>query len=124
MRGQQGRHAALPQLREDALRGQRAVECVEVNTRRIIGEFSFHRSGLRLVFHHGRLQAVEAWTPTPDERGSAAFPDLTFLQLLFGYRTLDDLRYAFADCWVENYATHALLEALFPRQDSDVWPIA
>ena len=54
---------------------------------------------LRLAFHHGTLQAAEAWTPTPDERGSAAFPDLTFLQLVFGYRTLEDLRYAFADCW-------------------------
>jgi hypothetical protein len=87
-------------------------------------KLSFYRSGLRLVFHHGSLQAAEAWTPTPDERGAAAFPDLTFLQLLFGYRTLEELRYAFADCWVENDATHTVLEALFPRQDSDVWPIA
>jgi hypothetical protein len=87
-------------------------------------KLSFYRSGLRLAFYHGRLQAAEAWTPTPDERGSAAFPDLTFLQLVFGYRTLEDLRYAFADCWVEHETTHALLEALFPRQDSDVWPIA
>jgi hypothetical protein len=87
-------------------------------------KLSFYRSGLRLAFHHGSLQAVEAWTPTPDERGSAAFPGLTFLQLVFGYRTLEDLRYAFADCWVEHDATHTVLEALFPRQDSDVWPIA
>jgi len=87
-------------------------------------KLSFYRSGLRLAFHHGSLQAAETWTPTPDERGSAAFPDLTFLQLLFGYRTLEDLRYAFADCWVENDATHAVLEALFPWQVSDVWPIA
>jgi len=87
-------------------------------------KLSFYRSGLRLAFRHGSLQAAEAWTPTPDERGSAAFPDLTFLQLVFGYRSLEELCYAFADCWVENDATHAVLEALFPRQDSDVWPIA
>jgi hypothetical protein len=85
---------------------------------------SFYRSGLRLAFHQGSLRAAAAWQPTPEERGTAAFPDLTFLQLVFGYRTLDELRYAFADCWVENDETQAVLEALFPRQDSDVWPIA
>ena len=87
-------------------------------------KLSFYRRGLRLAFHQGCLRASEAWQPTPNERGTAAFPDLTFLQLLFGYRTLEELRYAFADCWVENDATQAVLEALFPRQDSDVWPIA
>lgn len=87
-------------------------------------KLSFYRSGLRLAFHQGGLCASEVWKPTPDERGAAAFPDLTFLQLLFGYRTLEELRYAFADCWVANDATQAVLEALFPRQDSDVWPIA
>jgi hypothetical protein len=87
-------------------------------------QLSFYRSGLRLVFQQGSLRASEAWQPTPEDRGMAAFPDLTFLQLVFGYRTLEDLRYAFADCWVEQDATRAVLEALFPRQDSDVWPIA
>src|SRR5205823_412644 len=84
-------------------------------------KLSFYRSGLRLAFHQGGLRASEVWKPTPDERGAAAFPDLTFLQLLFGYRTLEELRYAFADCWVANDETQAVLEALFPRQDSDVW---
>jgi hypothetical protein len=87
-------------------------------------KLSFYRSGLRLVFQQGSLRASEAWQPTPSERGTAAFPDLTFLQLVFGYRTLEELRYAFADCWVEHDDTQAVLEALFPRQDSDVWPIA
>jgi hypothetical protein len=87
-------------------------------------QLSFYRSGVQLVFHQGSLRASEPWRPTPSERGTAAFPDLTFLQLVFGYRTLEELRYAFADCWVENDAAQTVLEALFPRQDSDVWPIA
>ena len=87
-------------------------------------KLSFYRSGLRLVFHQGCLRTSEEWKPTPDERGMAAFPDLTFLQLVFGYRTLEELRYAFADCWVTNDETQAVLEAIFPRQDSNVWPIA
>ena len=37
-------------------------------------KLSFYRSGLRLAFHHGTLQAAEAWTPTPDERGLGSVP--------------------------------------------------
>jgi hypothetical protein len=87
-------------------------------------KLSFYRHGVRLGFQHGRLTAVEARKPTPDEEGNAAFPGLTFLQLLFGYRDLGELRYAFADCWVENDEAQALLSALFPKQASDIWPVA
>jgi len=34
------------------------------------------------------------------------------------------LRYAFADCWVDGEEPRALLEVLFPKQVSDVWPVA
>ena len=84
-------------------------------------KISFYRDGLRLVFEKGRLTAVEPWEPTPSERGAAAFPDRTFLQLLFGYRTLEELDYAFADCWTETDEARALLKVLFPRQPSSVW---
>jgi hypothetical protein len=56
--------------------------------------------------------------------GDAGFPDLTFLQLLFGYRSLDDLKYAFADCWTSGTITHALLDSLFPKQSSNVLPVS
>ena len=41
---------------------------------------------------------MEHWSPTVEEDGDAAFPDLTFLQLLFGHRSLEELDHAFADC--------------------------
>jgi GNAT superfamily N-acetyltransferase len=87
-------------------------------------KISFYRSGLRLGFQHGCLSVSESWRPTPAERGTAAFPDLTFLQLLFGYRSLEELRHAFADCWVDSDEIGALLQALFPKRHSDVWPVA
>ena len=87
-------------------------------------KISFYRAGLRLALEQGRLTTIEAWKPSPEERGAAGFPDLTFLQLLFGYRSLDELRHAFADCWASTDDARALLEALFPRQGSHVWPIA
>jgi hypothetical protein len=86
-------------------------------------KISFYRSGLRLVLEHGRLADVEPWMPMPRAGGEAAFPDLTFLQLLFGYRSFDELRHAFADCWVETDEARALLQAMFPKQASNVWPV-
>lgn len=81
---------------------------------------NFYRSGLQLGFQAGRL-SVSGWAPDRPEGGDAAFPDLTFLQLLFGYRSLAELRQAFADCWSETDEARALLPILFPKKDSHVW---
>lgn len=81
---------------------------------------SFYRQGLRLRFEGGRI-SVEAWKPEHVEGGDAFFPDLTFLQLLFGYRSLEELEHAFSDCSTNTDDTRALLPILFPRKNSDVW---
>ena len=86
---------------------------------------TFYRTGLRMVFEKGKLVTVEPWKPNPQgHSGDAAFPDLTFLQLLFGYRSLDELKYAFADCWYDSDEVYALLNSLFPKQSSDIWAIS
>ena len=88
-------------------------------------KITFYRSGLRLAFEKGKITAVEAYKPAPvGGVGNAGFPGLTFLQLLFGYRSLEELRYAFADCWAGGDEVTALLNTLFPRQASLVWPIS
>lgn len=81
---------------------------------------TFYRSGVRLIFEHGRLQTVEVWETTRDMPGNAGFPSLTFLQLLCGYRSLDELRHALADCWVGSDEARVLLTSLFPKQPSNV----
>ena len=50
-------------------------------------------------------------------------PDLVFLKMLFGYRSLEDLEYAFPDCIVSSQEARVLLDILFPRQISQVWAI-
>jgi len=86
---------------------------------------TFYRDGLCLGFERGRLVKVENWKPFPQgHSGEAAFPGLTFLQLLVGYRSLQELRYAFSDCWTGNDEARALLEALFPRQPSEILPVS
>lgn len=85
---------------------------------------NFYRAGLRMTFAEGRLASIEPWRPTSDERGNAAFPDLTFLQLLFGFRSLDELTHAFPDCMVRGDDARVLLDILFPKQVSNIWAIA
>lgn len=82
---------------------------------------SFYRSGLRIAFEQGRLVSVDPWMPGPKEQeGDIAFPGLTFLQLLFCYRSLDELHGSFPDCWWITNETRALMDALFPKRSSQV----
>jgi hypothetical protein len=81
-------------------------------------KLNFYGDGLRLVFARGKLKKVENWKP--GEGASASFPFLTFLQLLFGYRSLQDLRGAYADCGGSDEGA-ALLDILFPKLPSEVW---
>ena len=86
---------------------------------------SFYSSGVRLVFESGQIKHIENWNPTPHgHSGDAAFPGLTFLQLLFGYRSLSELHYAFVDCFTRHDTARALLNSLFPKQPSNVWAVS
>jgi GNAT superfamily N-acetyltransferase len=87
-------------------------------------KISFYRDGLRMVFEKGQLQTVESWKPKPEDKESAAFPGLTFLQIVFGYRSFDELHYAFVDCYWDTNEARRLLEILFPKKLSDVLPVA
>jgi hypothetical protein len=101
----------------------RIVDSIAAGTSREI-KISFYRNGLRLVLENGRLAVIESWQPSPDDDGAVAFPGLTFLQVLFGYRSFDELKYAFADCWCDNDDVRVLINILFPKKLSDVFPVA
>lgn len=102
---------------------KRLAESVAANHSREI-RISLYRTGLRMVVEHGKITTVESWKPAPKAEGDAAFPGLTFLQLLFGYRSLEELEYAFADCWSDSDDVRVLLNVLFPKKLSNVYPIA
>lgn len=85
----------------------------------------FYRDGLRLTFARGALAAIEPWRRPAwggQEQADAAIPPSLFLQLLFGYRRLDQLRATFPDVWYRDEAV-TLLEALFPPAPSCVLPL-
>jgi hypothetical protein len=101
---------------------KRLAESIAVGHSREI-KISFYRTGLRLVLEKGKLN-IEPWKPTPVDGGALAFPDLTFLQILFGYRSYDELHQSFADCWCDHEEVHALINILFPKKVSDVFPVS
>mgnify|MGYP001765668723 CR=1 FL=1 len=80
----------------------------------------FYRSGLRLAFEKGRMATVEPWQPKPGDMGNALFPDLTFLQLVFGYRNYEEIEQSFADCGYRDDEVRVLLNTLFPKKASSV----
>jgi hypothetical protein len=79
--------------------------------------------GWRLQFAQGQLTAVEPWQPPDDSDDARAnFPPLVFLHLLFGHHAWAELRAIYPDCATRD-ETRALLDALFPRQFSNVTPV-
>ena len=92
-------------------------------------KISFIRNGLRVAFKDGRLVEAQRWMPTQlDSRffarvRDAMFPSLTFLQLLFGFRSVEELEYAFPDCVISSGEARELLNVLFPKQISRIWGV-
>jgi GNAT superfamily N-acetyltransferase len=82
-----------------------------------------YRSGLRMVFEQGRLTTAEHWkVPIYDSNAQAGFAPLLFLKLLFGHRSLNELRHAFPEVWANSEA-EVILKALFPPRPSYVLPL-
>ncbi len=85
------------------------------------GKFTldFFRGGVSMVFEKGRITHIEPWrAPYYKSDADATCPSLVFLQLLFGYRSLDELRYAYPDVRIEKSGAEVMLNALFPKRFS------
>ncbi len=97
-----------------------AASSYQGHTREI--KLTFYTQGILLSIENGLLAKIEPYSPSPvGHAGDAAFPGLTFLQLLFGYRSLEELCFAFADCWYETDEIFGLLNALFPKRPCNLW---
>jgi len=81
----------------------------------------FHRTGLKLSLENGNITGVESWQPSTETRGDLAFPDHTFLHLLCGYRSFDELQDFYPDCYTRKMPeASALINVLFPKKVSHV----
>ena len=63
------------------------------------GEFklTFYTDGLQMAFENGKITKVARWEKPVVDEASANFPNLTFLQLLLGHRTLDEIKHSYPD---------------------------
>jgi len=88
-------------------------------------KLNMYTDGIIIKFEKGKITAIEAWDKPSEKETSAAFPDLTFLQILFGYKDMDELKASRVDCWInrKSQETQVLLKILFPKKASYVWPI-
>ena len=87
-------------------------------------KLSFYKDGLTLDFEQGKLKRIKALAFNELEGCIANFPPLTFLHMLFGYRTVDEIKYMHKDCWTKDKETAHLLDTLFPKKPSEVWAIS
>jgi hypothetical protein len=85
----------------------------------------FYREGIAFDFKNGRIVNIEYAEPKDEESRMIGLPALTFLQLLFGYRTFEELENTFPDCYANSAYPDArlLVNILFPKQSSQIWPI-
>lgn len=79
---------------------------------------SFYSNHLAITFENGKLSDVTDYEPKHFFDCDAFFPELTFLHLVFGHRTLEELNSVRSDCYAMNGETAVLLNILFPKQHS------
>ena len=85
---------------------------------------NFFRDGLKLVFESGRLTGIEPWQADRIEGGDIVFPEMTFLQVLFGFRSVSGLAKQLPDCYFRNETGEVMGDILFPLKPSKIWAVA
>ncbi len=80
---------------------------------------NFYTTFMTMEFERGSLRRLGEYEPKEVADGDAMFPDLTFLQLVSGHRSLEELVDARADCYVRKPEAEVLLKALFPKRPSN-----
>jgi len=87
-------------------------------------ELNFYHSGTRLEFQDGKIVKAEPWQPSTEARGHLSFPGLSFIQLICGHRTFDELDAFYPDCSSgANNEARALINVLFPKNPASVLAI-
>ncbi|MBZ0299622.1 MAG: GNAT family N-acetyltransferase [Anaerolineae bacterium] len=86
----------------------------------------FDLTGLRVEFDHGcivQAEDLQLRTLAERDRCHAGVPWGTFLSIVFGYRTLDELQHVLPECFASAKA-EVLLHTLFPVKPSRLLPVS
>jgi hypothetical protein len=85
-------------------------------------DFSFYRNGLKLTFQQGKMVKAENTPASVWHKADVCFPDLTFLQLLLGYRSGSELTGMFVDCRISEKFL-PIMDTLFLKKQSLIFPV-
>jgi hypothetical protein len=81
-----------------------------------------YSKGIEFNMQDGKISNITEAKFPDEKKMDVSFPGLTFLQILFGWRDIHELRYAFSDCTLKEEKA-ALVESLFPKIPSRIWPL-
>lgn len=81
-------------------------------------QLCFYRDSVTLRFMAGKLASVQASGPA---QGAIRFPPLTFIPVLFGHRTVEQMQLAYPDISVDG-SVRLLFDTLFPPLASFIYP--
>ena len=84
---------------------------------------NLYQQQFTLIFEQGKLKEIGSYEPKHVEDGDIHFPDSTFLHVLFGKNSLDELFETHADCYAPNPEAEILFRILFPKKPSWVVPM-
>jgi len=84
---------------------------------------SFNKTATTIKFDEGRIVDVTEDVLHPEWKADAAFPNHTFLNVLFGHRSPDELVRTLPEVFTNRKAA-VLFDALFPLNPSSILPIA
>lgn len=76
-------------------------------------KISFYNDGVNMSIESGKLKSVGSTGYIERSEASAHYPDLTFLQALFGKRSFNQLRDLHNDCFAKDHSMGTLQDILF-----------
>lgn len=77
------------------------------------------KSGIKIDIQYGKIMGIDKWKADSFWH-TPAFPDLTFLQLVFGHRRCRELSDLYVDCNMDDQSAQ-VLDALFPPFKGTMW---
>ena len=88
------------------------------------GEFrvNLFRNGLKLRISKGKITEISDWVPQDVFAGNPRFPDLIFLQLIFGWRRFRSLAKEYPDVYGDKQAA-IVFDCLFPSFTGNIWKV-
>ncbi|HET58865.1 MAG TPA: GNAT family N-acetyltransferase [Chloroflexi bacterium] len=86
---------------------------------------NFYKGGLKITFEDGKMVGVNDWRASDEEGADVNIPNPLFLQVLFGYRTLEEVHHIFPDAYDKDAQNAELLKALFPKVINEwIWTLS